>query len=162
MDCVGIVFLVFLGEVGRFTSMTFPLRSSKRATAFTLVETAMAIGIVAFAMTGLLGVLPLALSELSNARNEIIVAELAESRIAQASQMDFSQLNELPSGSNFLYDVSGVKTSDAARAIYEVGCNLNAVSDHSKVLLVSVYRHPRSQNDRPLADFISLLADNGR
>jgi len=142
--------------------MTSPHWSKQRAAAFTLVETAMAIGIIAFVMTGLLGVLPIALHELANARNEIIVAELAESQLTRASQMDFSRLDDLPSSGNALFDVSGVETADGSRAIYEVGLTLNEVSDRSKVLLVSVYRHPRNPNDRPLADFISLLADNGR
>lgn len=122
----------------------------------------MAIGVIAFVMTGLLGVLPVALQELAHARNEIIVAELAESQLTRATQMDFSRLDDLSSGGSALYDVSGIKTSDGSRAIYEVSLTLNEVSDRSKVLLVSVYRHPRNSNDRPLADFISLLADNGR
>lgn len=133
----------------------------KSARAFTLVETAIAIGIVSFALVGLMGVFPIALTELGNARNNVVVAELAEASLARASSMDFKSLATLDQTSK-LYDLAGVETTQPGRAVYEVQLTVTNATSFSQALIVRVYRAPHKPTSSPLAEFVSVLSDNGR
>jgi uncharacterized protein (TIGR02598 family) len=135
-------------------------RSSKNA--FSLVETAIAIGLVAFAVSGLLGVFPVSLTELGRARNEVVVAELGNAALAKASQMDFSRLGDLTNAPVSLYDISGSGTTLSGKASYEVQTQVQTSSAHSRTVVVSVYRQPRSTPDVALAKYLLVVADNGR
>lgn len=124
----------------------------------------MALGIVAFALTGLMGVLPLALSELGNARNNVVVAELAETYLAKASQTDFRALQAKFGGGQKetkWHDVSGVETTQA-NAIYKVVTSAGNASTYSQTVVVSVHRQPATASDKPLAEFVAVIPDNGR
>lgn len=132
--------------------------------AFTLVETAMALGIVAFAFTGLMGVLPLALTELGNARNNVVVAELAESYLAKASQTDFTALQAKFGGGQVeskWHDVSGIETTPGGAA-YKVVTSATNSSLYSQTIVVEVYRQPGQEAAKPLAEFVAIVSDNGR
>lgn len=135
-------------------------RSSKNA--FSLVETAIAIGLVAFAVSGLMGVFPVALTELGRARNEVVVAELGNAALAKASQMDFSRLGDPTNTPASLYDISGSGTTISGKASYEVQTQVQTSSAHSRTVVVSVYRQPRSTPDVALAKYLLVVADNGR
>lgn len=136
-------------------------RFAQASRAFTLVETAIAIGIVAVALVGLMGVFPIALAQIGNARNNVVVAELAETSLAKASGMDFNSLGSLDNTKK-LYDVGGLETSEIGRAVYEVQLVVTNSSNYAQTVIVSVYRSPRKATSTPLAEFISVLADNGR
>lgn len=144
--------------------MLSPFQIGKKCSstgAFSLVETAIAIGIVAFALSGLMGVLPLALTELGGARNEVVIAELGDATLAKAAQMDFSHLGDLEKTAA-LYDNSGSRTDISGKASYEVQTQVNVSSVHARTVIVSVYRQPRTTPNVALAKFLLVVADNGR
>ena len=124
----------------------------------------MALGIVAFALTGLMGVLPLALSELGNARNNVVVAELAEGCLAKASQTDFTALQAKFAGGQketTWHDVSGIETAQSSAA-YKVVTSVADASPYSQMVVVGVYRQSAQDSEKPLAKFVTVVADNGR
>lgn len=133
---------------------------------FTLVETAIAIGITAFVLTGLMGVLPMALTGLGNARNNVVVAEIADAALARAAALDFSEVETLHNEKR-LYDVSGIEldASASGQASYEVVTEVTDLAQpslYARTVVVTVNRQPLVPNSRPLGTFISLVSDNGR
>lgn len=106
--------------------------------------------------------MPLAFSQLGAARNCVVVAELGDSFLSDASQMRFSQLEALE-GVKYWADTSGISTDDLSQAIYEVTCSqVSDFSANSKVVVVEVFRAPRTSDDLPLEQFVSVISDSGR
>lgn len=69
-----------------------PLASRHKQSAFSLVEVVLAVGVVAFAFVGLLGLLPAGMTQFRGAMDGTTSTEIAHQVIGDARQMDFDLL----------------------------------------------------------------------
>lgn len=78
----------------RIPPLTLPVACRRRAAsrAFSLVETALALGIVGFAFVGLMGMLPAGLATFRSAVDTTVGAQIAQRVAADAQQADFDKL----------------------------------------------------------------------
>ena len=137
------------------------LQSVRSRCAFSLIETAMAIGIVAFALAGLAGLMPVALDSIGTARNAVIISELAEAHLSQAARSDFSALPAL--AGSWWYDEAGKAVRQGAPgAYYEVINRPRVLDPDTMQFQVVIYRY-RPGESAPAPDkFVILVANNGR
>jgi uncharacterized protein (TIGR02598 family) len=70
-------------------------RKQIRAEGFSLVETALALGILSFSFVGILGVIPMGLSTFATAINATVEAQVVQRVTTVARQTKFSQLAKL-------------------------------------------------------------------
>jgi uncharacterized protein (TIGR02598 family) len=99
-----------------------------RQAAFSLVEVVMALGIAAFCLVALLGLMPVGLKTVRDARGDSLRAEILKSMGNIAQQTDYSLLGNL-NGKKYYFDINGlVVSSTSADAIYEAALSTNAVS----------------------------------
>ena len=100
---------------------TTPVRNSRarRCLAFTLVETVIAIGIVATVMVALLGLLPSGVEIMSEAGRGTVGARIAQQLIGEVQLAEFDDVNTF-NGKERYYDDMGteVKSFDAPRRVY--------------------------------------------
>ncbi len=68
------------------------MRSSSHATGFSLVEICLAIGVVAFAFVGVVGLLPAGMDVYRTSMNESISTQIAQRVLNDAQQSDFASL----------------------------------------------------------------------
>jgi len=69
-----------------------PLLSRRKQSAFSLVEVVLAVGVVAFAFVGILGLLPAGMTQFRAAMDDTVCTQIAHRVIADARQMDFDLL----------------------------------------------------------------------
>ncbi|MEA3209288.1 MAG: hypothetical protein QOE70_2345 [Chthoniobacter sp.] len=101
---------------------------SPRQAGFSLVETALAVGIVAFAFVGLFALLPVGLSNFSIAVDDSVGAQIFQRVVSDVEQMEFDTLLSAGSGANGefyplpirYFDDQGneVRAEDSIRIIY--------------------------------------------
>jgi uncharacterized protein (TIGR02598 family) len=88
----------------------------------------MALGIAAFCLVALLGLMPVGLKTVRDARGDSLRAEILKSMGNIAQQTDYSQLSSL-AGKKYYFDINGLLvTSTSADAIYEAALSTNAVT----------------------------------
>lgn len=73
----------------------------RRASAFSLIEVTMAIGIVAFAFVSIMGMLPVALNAFNRSVDSTIETQIAQRLYANAQQVKFSEIGTMAGGSVF-------------------------------------------------------------
>jgi uncharacterized protein (TIGR02598 family) len=83
--------------------MTFTL-SRKRA-GFSLVEVAISLGIVAFALTGIVGLLSATLKTSKSSMDDMLVSEMTSDIVNTFRKQDFANISSNPT--NVFFDVSG-------------------------------------------------------
>lgn len=83
----------------------YPSRIRAEAHAFSLVETALALGIVAFAFVGLMGMLPAGLTTFRKAMDTTVSAQIVQKIVSDAEQTDFDNLFAKPESSDANYYV---------------------------------------------------------
>lgn len=74
-----------------------PLAFRSKRSGFSLVEVVLAVGVVAFAFVGVLGLLPAGMTQFRGAIDDTVSTEIAHRVIADARQMDFDALIDKPS-----------------------------------------------------------------
>lgn len=74
-----------------------PRAKPKNRAAFTLIETVLALGIVAFGLLAVMGLLPIGLEVSRNASNTTICAQIGERLAGTIQELDFSQFPGYPS-----------------------------------------------------------------
>lgn len=90
---------------------------SKPARAFSLIEVAMALGIVAFAFTALMGMLPVGLGLFRNATETSVATRIVQKVSGDLQQADFDSIASVES--HVLYfDEQGTVLSSPSGAIY--------------------------------------------
>lgn len=93
------------------------------ATAFSLVEVAMALGIVAFSFTALLGVLPVGLSLFRDATDSSVSTRIVQKVTGDLQQADFNTITT--AGDEILYfDEQGTALPSGTRSIYWAHVNI--------------------------------------
>ena len=82
--------------------ISFPFARSR---GFSLVEVALSLGIVAFALTGIVGLLSATLKTTKSSMDDLVVSEMAASLVNTFRKQDFAAISSNP-GSIF-FDLSG-------------------------------------------------------
>lgn len=92
-------------------------RASARA--FSLIEVAMALGIVAFAFTALLGMLPVGLGLFRSATDTSVASRIVQKVSGDLQQADFDTLTSV-NGEILYFDEQGTSVLASGQAIYWV------------------------------------------
>ena len=87
---------------------------------FSLIEVTIALGVFAFAMIALFGLLPTGLTTFRSSIDRSVASQIAQNIISQARQTDFTSLSTLatPAGSPRRFTEDGDETTDATKTIY--------------------------------------------
>jgi len=94
-------------------------KSQKASVAFSLIEVVMALGIVAFSLTALIGLLPIGLSLFKQAMDTSVLSRIVQQVSGDLQQADFDAISQ--STPEVLYfDEQGMETTSANAAIYWV------------------------------------------
>ena len=97
--------------------------AARRVKAFSLIEVAMALGIMAFAFTALLGMLPVGLGLFRNAMDSSVATRIVQRVSSDLQQSDFDTIAS--AGSEILYfDEQGNRLAAAGGAIYWARVNI--------------------------------------
>jgi uncharacterized protein (TIGR02598 family) len=92
---------------------------NRRQAAFSLVEVVMALGIAAFCLVALLGLMPVGLKTVRDARGDSLRAEILKSMGNIAQQTDYSLLSNLNS-TNYYFDINGlIVNSNSSDVVYK-------------------------------------------
>lgn len=106
-----------------------PRASSAKPAAFTLVEVTISLGIVAFAMVSLVGMLPAGLSNFRMAMATTIEAQIVQSLADDILVTNFSNLSKY-TGQPYTYDSRGVATEPSdPGAIYTATVTLQPLDN---------------------------------
>ena len=102
--------------------------SSRQSGGFSLIEIVIAIGLAAFAIVGLIGLMPQGLTTLKQSRSDSLRAEILKSVANTAKQTDFSPISSL-NGTNFYFDADGVLVaSGSPDALYQAVLGTNSAN----------------------------------
>lgn len=128
-------------------SSFLPVPPAKAApAAFSLVEVVLAMGIVAFGITVILGLLPVGLNTVRQAMDLTSEGQIVQQISGEALVTPFTQLSDKFSGKTFYYDDEGQKTAGAQSARYWVTTTLtNPVYPGSSTAVDSYIRTIRAQ-----------------
>jgi len=134
---------------------------------FSLVELVMALGLVSFVLVGLLGLMPIGLNTMRDARGDSLRAEIIKSVANTAQQTDFSLLGTL-NGAKYQFDANGLLNS--TNAIYEAVLSTGSVSvpsSSSPVTLpgltsVTIAIHRLANTNSEASTHVVFIPDNGR
>lgn len=102
--------------------------NKSRKYAFSLVETVLALGIVGFAVTAVVGLLPLGLKNFRHAIDLNARTEVVRDLVSLARQTPFAELSTLKGP--FLFDDSGIRTtSDNPNAAISVSVHIEMATE---------------------------------
>ena len=93
-------------------------RAGRLPSAFTLIEAVLAIGVVSFAMLGILGLVPVGLATFRSAMNLTVESAIVQELSGELQRTDFTNL----SPTNLRYNEQGIRVpaGDARRESYAV------------------------------------------
>ena len=125
--------------------------SDRLLDAFTLIEVTLAIGVISFAILGMVGLNSVGLKTLRSARDSVLEAQVVQAVGSEARLSDFSNLSTL-AGTNY-YDQEGrlitnVSKDSSSFAVVvsgpkELGTNAQTIStNHIQKLNIEFYRSP--------------------
>ncbi len=98
---------------------------SRRAQAgFSLIEVTIALGVVAFALLTVLGLLPIGLSILSGAATQTGAANIAKEMSSEVQQIPLSEITTLPQ-KVYYYDRSGTQVTTSQGAYFSANFAIN-------------------------------------
>lgn len=98
---------------------------SRASSAFTLIETVLAIGIVSFAFVALMGLLPCGLQVFRKAMDTTLEGQMVQHLVGQLSQTPYDDLTQLQ-GQDFWFDEAGGPVTESSAGIYSASLSLNA------------------------------------
>ena len=102
-------------------------RSKDRLNAgFSLIEVALSLGIIGFAMTALIGLLPFGLLTFKQAMTNTVESEIVQNLTNDILLSNFSNLHQY-NGQSYSYDKEGVSLSDSTGAIYTATVSMKGV-----------------------------------
>ncbi len=81
-----------------------PIGCRIRARAFSILEVVVAIGVVAFAFTALLGLLPVGMTIFSSALDTSVHSQIIQRFVSDAEQTDFNTLQQQPAVTRYFDD----------------------------------------------------------
>jgi len=112
-------------------------RSSRRG--FSLVETALALGVISFALISLLGLLPSGLHTFRKAMDCTLQTEMTQVLVGKVKQTSYTGLSQLSAQSYYFDDYGNLVTSTDTTATY-----VATVSVNSSVTLPSSSSNPNT------------------
>jgi uncharacterized protein (TIGR02598 family) len=120
--------------------------------AFSLIEVVIAIGIFAFAIVPIIGLLGSGMGTLKDSMSDTVRSDIARRVVGEYQRMPYSNLLSGTSVTNF-YDVEGVPTNSSSGIFMAIVSLSNAPSlittDTNNALMLSVtVRHFRDTNSR--------------
>lgn len=145
-------------------------RRSRNSGGFSLIEIVIAIGLAAFALVGLIGLMPQGLITLKQSRSDSLRAEILKSVANTANQTDFSLMSSL-NGTNFYFDGDGVLvSSNSLEALYRAVLSTNSASVPASTsaytlpgaIKVSVAIHRNVNTNSEATVHTLIIPDNGR
>jgi len=110
----------------------FVIRPSRQRKGFSLVEVVMALGIMSFALMGLVGLLPAGLSQFRQAIDLTVKAQIAQELISMVQRTDYADLAALGTSGQpavYYYDSEGAKLTGADEAYYAYVARTQLASD---------------------------------
>ena len=130
-----------------------PRLAARRTRAFSLVEVTLAMGIMSFALVGLMGLLPIGVSTFHNATDSSTGTQIAQRLLNEAQQTDFDQLiAAAPTPLTFRYfDDQGneVTPANKTQAVY-----------YTNLVVVSGTTLPGGTSNQNLATVSLQIANN--
>jgi len=119
-------------------------RRNRRADGFSLVETALAMAIVCFAFIPLLGLLPIGVSTMREAKDDIVAARIVQQIGNEAQQADFEALVSTGSLRYFDDQSRELPASQREASVYQSQTIVlsDPATPHLKRLVVQVVRNP--------------------
>lgn len=95
-------------------------RKQARDKAFSLVELALALGIMAFAMAGIVGLIPFGLTSFRQAMNNTVESGIIQSLTNEIFLSEFANLKSMAKseGKVYYFDADGDSISNPAEALY--------------------------------------------
>ena len=102
-------------------------RATRRRTGFSLVEVVLAIGVVAFGIVALLGMLTLSTGLSRNSDQDTMLATMSRQVTSELRNTAFASLP--PTGTILYFDADGTKLTSNKGAIYQ--CQINLTADTS-------------------------------
>ncbi len=90
-----------------------------KAHGFSLIEVAMALGIVSFVLIPIIGLLPMGLATIQASENQTVTAGIAQQIRGQLQELPFSSVSAL-SQTPCYYTNEGVRTANSSGSYYEV------------------------------------------
>lgn len=115
---------IFAGGNSRPTSLMKqfhpPGLKRARAKAFSLVELALALGVMAFAMAGIVGLIPFGLTSFRQAMNNTVESGIIQSLTNEIFLSEFANLRSMAKsgGKIYYYDAAGDPVDNAEEALY--------------------------------------------
>lgn len=127
-----------------------PRRCGLCLAAFSLVEVTLALGIMSFALVGLIGLLPVGLSTFRSAMDNSISTQISQRLLNEAGQTDFDQLLATPQTVRYFDDQGNELTAaNKARAIY-----------HTNLVVAPATALPGAVPNQNLATVFLQIANN--
>ncbi len=97
--------------------------------AFSLVEIALALGVMSFAMVGLVGLMPIGLGMFHDDLDRSVHTQVAQRLISETQQTDFNQLVATPQVLRYFDDQGNeLAASLKARAIYQANVSVDVTA----------------------------------
>lgn len=139
---------------------------------FSLIEVTMAIGIVAFAFVGLMGLLPVGMSAFNHAIDSTVEAQIAQRVFAEAQQVKFTDLDQVAGLTYFDQEgtMIGENQPPAEGFIYEVKVNppeeTSAQNAYVRSVRVEIGKNRtieslRNEDPSAIRQFTFIVADVG-
>lgn len=127
-------------------TLLFPAKNHR---AFSLVEVAIAMGIVAFAIVSLIGLMGVSLDAGRRANDDTQVAMLARKALGQFLTTPYSSL----SNQVIYFDQEGELLSSSADAYFECDTKVNDTGVHGGVTVTMTFRWPVGASHQPTSAY---------
>lgn len=103
-----------------------PSLGRRFGSAFTLIETVLAIGVVSFAFVALMGLLPCGLQIFRKAMDTTLEGQIVQHLVGKISQTPYDELGQLQGRSFWFDEAGGPVPEQSAEGIYSASVSLNA------------------------------------
>ena len=141
---------LFVKQNAGRTLRTVSVSASIGSSGFSLVEVAMALGIIAFSVMALIGLIPTGLSTFHKAVGLSVGTQIVQHVVADVQQSDFSQLSQ--QNTPLYFDDQGNQVA-SSKFLYEVNVVVNTpagmpgggTSPNLASVLIEVVRNPGKQ-----------------
>lgn len=116
---------------------TYSFYSRQVQRGFSLVEVAIAMGIITFSLVSVLGLLPIGLSSFRDATESTIESQIISQITAEASLTPFHALPDYASGSPYFFDEEGSPTRTEAESTYRAEISLKTPNYPGKPVTIN-------------------------
>lgn len=147
----------------------FPFKNSHRsaAPAFSLIETAIALGIVAFALVALLGMLPAGLATFRQSIDTTVSAQIIQRIVSDAEQSDFDLLSKKATSTDSTFFVLPTRYfDDQGNEIVPAAASGPTAAELPRIIYQVRVRGsqpgPPDSSAAPVANFTSLPQEGTR